>query len=89
MAVTLHFCAKDQQRRLVIRSRLGAFRHVQGSHDGPTLASHFIEILEELGLSHKVCQFKAIIGMPLLSMNLDWHDHTRQRIEQWYDDGRA
>lgn len=55
MAVTLHFCAKDQRQRLVIRSHLGAFRHVRGSHDGPTLASHFIEVLDELGLLHKVC----------------------------------
>lgn len=60
MAVTLHFCAKDQRRRLVIRSRLGAFRNVRGSHDGPTLAAHFIEVLEELGLLYKVCRFRAI-----------------------------
>ncbi|KAI0730353.1 hypothetical protein C8Q72DRAFT_776173 [Fomitopsis betulina] len=60
MAITLHFCAKDQWRHLVIRSCLGAFRNVWGSHDGPTLAAHFIEVLEELGLLYKVCRFRAI-----------------------------
>lgn len=70
MAVTLHFCAKDQQRRLVIRSRLGAFRHVRGSHDGPNLAAHFLEVLEELGILYKVCHFlsnhKYIVYAPII-----------------------
>ena len=80
MAVMLHFCVKDQHRRLVIRSRLGAFRHVRGSHDGPTLASHFIEVLDELGLLHKVCYLVDLHHVRLLVADCDpiagWYDHS-------------
>lgn len=54
MAVTLHYCAKDRQDDLVIRARLGAFRHVQGRHTGQNLAEHLIKVLEELGILNKV-----------------------------------
>lgn len=59
MAVTLHFCVKDQHQQLVIWSWLGAFQHVHGWHDGPNLAAHFTEVLNELGILHKVhCHMK-------------------------------
>ncbi|KAI9059000.1 hypothetical protein FKP32DRAFT_1606311 [Trametes sanguinea] len=54
MAVTLHFCAEDENDDLVIRTRLGAFQHVVGRHTGKNLARHFVEILEELGTLHKI-----------------------------------
>ncbi|CDO71217.1 hypothetical protein BN946_scf184863.g12 [Trametes cinnabarina] len=54
MAVTLHYCAKDQCDNLVLRTRLGAFRHVQGRHTGENLAQHFVQVLEELGILHKI-----------------------------------
>lgn len=56
MAITLHYCARQQHsKRLVLRSRLGAFRHVLGAHTGENLAAHFISVIEELGVIHKVC----------------------------------
>ncbi|KAJ2985876.1 hypothetical protein NUW54_g9999 [Trametes sanguinea] len=54
MAVTLHYCAKDQTNQLVLQTWLGAFRHIKGSHTGPNLARHFVGILEELGILHKI-----------------------------------
>ncbi|OBZ72686.1 putative AC transposase [Grifola frondosa] len=54
MAVTLHYCAKDTQARLALRARLGAFRYVRGSHTGANLAAHFLEVVEELGIIHKI-----------------------------------
>ncbi len=55
MAITLHYCAHDDKsKRLVLRSRLGVFRHVLGAHTGENLAAHFITMIEELGVLHKV-----------------------------------
>ncbi|KAJ3002031.1 hypothetical protein NUW54_g6071 [Trametes sanguinea] len=54
MAVTLHYCAKDRHNHLVLRTRLGAFRHVPGRHTGENLARQFVGILEELGILGKI-----------------------------------
>ncbi|KAL7282477.1 hypothetical protein ACG7TL_003948 [Trametes sanguinea] len=54
MAVTLHYCAKDRNNQLVLRTRLGAFRHIPGRHTGENLARHFVGILEELGILGKI-----------------------------------
>ncbi len=54
MAVTVHFCAKnDSTQKLELHSRLGAFRHVPGRHTGPNMAAQFFTILEELGILNK------------------------------------
>jgi hypothetical protein len=55
MAVTAHFCAYSSDgKRLVIKSRLVAFRHVSGMHDGVNLAKVFVAILKDLGALNKV-----------------------------------
>lgn len=50
MGVTAHFCADSLDGRLTIQSRLVAFRHVKGIHDGKNLAKIFVQILKELGV---------------------------------------
>ncbi len=48
LAITIHFCRHDGEGRLVLRTRLGAFRHIPGRHTGANLASHFLDVLDEL-----------------------------------------
>ncbi len=60
LAVTLHYCTEDGTTHEVdVRSRLGAFRHVLGSHSGKNLAIHFITVLKELGILHRVCSYSS------------------------------
>ena len=54
MAITGHYCAIDKYGNLQIRHRLLAFRHISGTHLGVNLAKHFISIIKELGITHKV-----------------------------------
>lgn len=54
MAITAHFCSYDKHGNLLVRNRLVAFRHISGAHSGTNLAEHFITILKELGILHKV-----------------------------------
>ena len=51
---TVRATARRGRGRLVLRSRLGAFRRVLGRHTGRNLAEHFIAVLRELGILHKV-----------------------------------
>jgi ketopantoate reductase len=55
MAVTTHFCLRDEAGRLSIASRLLAFRVVEGSHDGEHIGDALFEIMDEAGITHKVC----------------------------------
>lgn len=59
MATTAHYCDKDENDRLVIRTRLLAFREIEGDHTGIHLARIFFKILKDAGLLHKVliCTF--------------------------------
>jgi phosphoribosylcarboxyaminoimidazole (NCAIR) mutase len=59
MAVTAHFMMKNEKGQLEYRSHLVAFRHVLGSHSGEHLAQEFFKIIDELGISHKVCIISA------------------------------
>lgn len=54
MAVTAHYCVETPDGRLIIQSRLIAFRHVEGRHDGKSLAKIFVRILKELGIFNRV-----------------------------------
>lgn len=53
MAITAHFLAWDGGN-LTLQSRLVAFRHVPGSHDGKTMARVFVHVLDELKVAHRV-----------------------------------
>ena len=54
MAITAHYAAKDENRHLVIRSHLIAFRTVPVNHTGVNLAGIFYGILRDYGILHKV-----------------------------------
>ena len=87
MAATAHFCVRDPDTHLIaLRSELAAFRHVPGSHDGPSLGSHFVRIVKELEVLHKV---GAILGAyrRMLTEFPDRNSHARQRRELQHDDG--
>lgn len=55
LAITVHFAAEDlNEKKLVLRTRLGAFRHIPGSHTGKNMAAHFLRVLEELDVLNRV-----------------------------------
>jgi hypothetical protein len=63
MAVTAHYCAKASDGRLVLRSQLVAFRHVQGSHSGANLAKTFISVIKEIGCLNRVSLFRICLSL--------------------------
>ncbi|KAJ2926565.1 hypothetical protein H1R20_g10525, partial [Candolleomyces eurysporus] len=54
MAVTAHYLIKSPTGHLTLRSRLVAFRHIQGSHAGSNIGRVFVNILKEISCLHKV-----------------------------------
>ncbi|KAJ2918846.1 hypothetical protein MD484_g1605, partial [Candolleomyces efflorescens] len=54
MAVTAHYLVKSASGHLTLRSRLVAFRHIQGSHAGANIGRVFVNILKEINCLHKV-----------------------------------
>lgn len=54
MAVTAHFCTRDTDGRLVLRSHLIAFRLVKGSHTGVHLAKILMEVIKSAGIEGRV-----------------------------------
>ncbi|EAU93647.2 hypothetical protein CC1G_02877 [Coprinopsis cinerea okayama7 len=57
MAVTAHYMVEpvDRPGHLELKTRLIAFRHVHGKHDGSHLAKAFVGILDEWGIDRKLC----------------------------------
>lgn len=66
MAVTAHWLRLNKRGKLVMRTRLVAFRHVVGSHSGENLAGVFVTILRELGVTHKVDLYQSLILLLLI-----------------------
>lgn len=83
MAVTVHYCTKDSQRHLAIRARLGALRYIAGEHSGANLARHFIAILDELGILHKVHCFVRVYTLHDVNSvcTTDWLHYDGQRFK--------
>lgn len=54
MAITAHYAAKSAAGHLVIRSRLIAFRHLEGSHTGFNIGNVFVQVLKEIGCLRRV-----------------------------------
>ncbi|KAJ8489040.1 hypothetical protein ONZ45_g13718 [Pleurotus djamor] len=54
LGITAHYMAKVSSGRLVLRSRLLAFRHIKGAHTGKNLAERFYEVLEDAKLLGKI-----------------------------------
>jgi len=60
MAVTAHWMAKGRTNQLELRSALVAFREVDGSHTGDNLGQVLFDIIQDIGITHKVrmhCSF--------------------------------
>ena len=55
MAVTAHWIAKMRTNQLELRSALVAFQEVDGSHTGENLGHVLFEIIQDIGIMHKVC----------------------------------
>jgi len=55
MAVTAHWVAKGRTNQLELRSALIAFREVDGSHSGENLGQVLFEIIQDVGIAHRVC----------------------------------
>ncbi len=49
----------DSHDRPRLQVRLIAFRHVPGSHDGAVIGRHFVDILVDLKIQHKIRQITA------------------------------
>lgn len=58
MAVTAHY-VHEGSSHLKLRIRLIAFRHIPGSHEGAAIGRHFVEILTDLKIQHKIGQITA------------------------------
>jgi hypothetical protein len=54
LAVTAHFCVRDENGHLVVVNRLLAFRVVEGKHDGKNIAKIVYSILKDAKLLHRV-----------------------------------
>ncbi|KAF5358776.1 hypothetical protein D9758_008518 [Tetrapyrgos nigripes] len=52
MAITAHYIIREHGH-LILKSCLIAFRHVQGSHDGESMATHFLGVLDEYGIANR------------------------------------
>lgn len=59
MVITAHFCSYDKHGNLLICNCLVAFQHISEAHSEIDLAEHFITILKELGIMHKVKCFNS------------------------------
>ncbi|OJT08400.1 hypothetical protein TRAPUB_688 [Trametes pubescens] len=54
MAVTAHYIVRIEGKHLTLKARLIAFKHIEGRHDGVSLAHAFFGVLEEEGVAPKI-----------------------------------
>jgi hypothetical protein len=54
-AVTAHYYTRNTQGKILYRSGLVAFHYTPGSHSGESLYTHLFNIIDQLGVAHKVC----------------------------------
>jgi hypothetical protein len=55
MAITAHWMAKGSSNQLELCSALIAFRGVDGCHTGDNLGQILFDIIQDVGIAHKVC----------------------------------
>lgn len=60
MAVTAHWMANGSPDQLVLCSALIAFREVDGCHTGDNLGQILFDIIQDVGIVHKVCVHHAL-----------------------------
>jgi hypothetical protein len=76
---------KESPTEWSLRTLLLAFREVKGNHSGKNLAKVVMKILQEAGLTSKVCMVATYGAFKLIK--LDWLDYVGQRYHQRQDDG--
>ncbi|KAF5332789.1 hypothetical protein D9611_005171 [Ephemerocybe angulata] len=54
MAITAHYLVMSPAGNLELKSRLVAFRHIEGSHTGENIGKVFVRVLEEIRCLHKI-----------------------------------
>jgi hypothetical protein len=54
MAVTAHWIGRTPEGGLEMKSTLAGFRWVKDKHSGDNIAAHFMDILDELDMTHKI-----------------------------------
>ncbi|KAF7330238.1 putative AC transposase [Mycena venus] len=54
LAITAHYIVKDANGRLVLKTRLVAFRRLEGSHTGENIGKIFVQVVKEIGCLHKI-----------------------------------
>ena len=62
MAVTVHYLMRNEDNRLILRTRLLAFNYLEGHHKGDNLADAFFKILKSEGLVERVCTLLLMLG---------------------------
>jgi len=55
IVVTTHFCTQDENGWLDIAWQLLAFHVMKGSHDGDHIIDAIFEVMDEAGITQKVC----------------------------------
>jgi hypothetical protein len=80
MAITAHYVAMVDGR-LTICSKLVAFKYAPGAHTGDYLGALFVEILQKLQLSHRVCVHLVDASLGLTVSTADKRRHPRQRVQ--------
>jgi len=73
MAITAHYLVSEE-KYLILRNRLVAFRHVEGSHTGENLATIFHHVLQELAVLDCVSQH--IYPISRINHMTDWNDYS-------------
>ena len=76
MAVTAHWMAKGRANQLELRSALVAFREVDGCHSGDNLGQYLFDIIQNIGIAHKVCVYRAFTSEKQVDLSIDWPDHA-------------
>ena len=76
MAVTAHWMARGKTDRLELCSALIAFREVDGCHSGDNLGQYLFDIIQNVGIAHKVRVYYAFTPKKHVNFSIDWPDHA-------------
>jgi hypothetical protein len=49
---------------------------VDGCHSGDDLGQYLFDIIQNIGIAHKVCVFRAFIPKKQVDPSIDWPDYT-------------
>lgn len=76
MAVTARWMEKGGRNQLELCSALVAFREVDGCHSGDNLGHYLFDIIQNIGIAHKVCVYRAFTPKKQVDPSIDWPDYA-------------